>query len=785
MTTGLLDAPPRSALQAADHAGAHALLTCWLREIPGWALVDKRIVIPLPTWNARLLVDVSRVSQSLRHRLVMPPLIEVDGQPARPVQLSVLAALLAESLGDENHAGRLLTRVLDSSAAVADSLRQRDDEIDRLWAAGPLTFGNTEQALLLGHLAHPTSKSRSEMSANQRQACSPEVAGRFPLRWLAVEPDLVRHDSALDTSAPVLAEQLLRQDPATDAAVLDARLQVAGRGRLLVPAHPFEADRLADHPDTADLFDSGAVIDLGALGSPYLPTSSVRTVYRERSAWQLKFSLHVRITNSMRVTLPKELDRAVESARLARTEIGARMAAVAPSFVLIQDPAYLTITRGGQVIDGFSVLLRENRWTADGPRDVSALTVLCQDHPYGGRNRLAAIVAAIAAREHRPEPEVARDWFARFADVVVRSLIRLYLDVGLCFEAHQQNTLVELEGGWPVRGVYRDSQGYFHREAAHADLVHVVPGLGEATESIFPESLADERLVYYLFVNLTLGVVNALGECVDEGVLLADLRRLLADERARGGRYPATLLDRLLDDERWPCKANLLTRARDMDELVGDIADQSVYVTVPNPLMINPPELPRRPWSVTLDGVRLDVEPATASGHGELVRDWMNRPHVAPWWEAERVDAQAYLAGLTHSQPWIFSADGVPFGYVETYPVLDDPLAGYYDARPTDLGWHVLVGPESFLGSGVPRLMGRAVLEHLLEHGDRVVCEPDVRNTRMHAYCRALGYQEVGELDLPDKRALLMACTRSAYEETKSRTEGSGVPELAKQVGHE
>jgi spermidine-citrate ligase len=168
--------------------------------------------------------------------------------------------------------------------------------------------------------------------------------------------------------------------------------------------------------------------------------------------------------------------------------------------------------------------------------------------------------------------------------VVVRSLIRLYLDVGLCFEAHQQNTLVELQDGWPVHGVYRDSQGYFHREAAHRDLTRVIPGLGEVTESIFPESLADERLVYYLFVNLSLGVVNALGPCADERVLLADLRRLLEEERTRGGRYPASLLDRLLDDETWPCKANLLTRAHDMDELVGDISTQSVYVTLPNPL---------------------------------------------------------------------------------------------------------------------------------------------------------------------------------------------------------
>ena len=167
-------------------------------------------------------------------------------------------------------------------------------------------------------------------------------------------------------------------------------------------------------------------------------------------------------------------------------------------------------------------------------------------------------------------------------------LVRLFLELGLCMEPHQQNVLLELEDGWPARGVYRDSQGYFHREAAHDDITAIVPGIGERSESIFPEALADERLVYYPFLNNALGVVNALGVggCIDERLLLGALRALLERERerARGASYPATLLDRVLDDATWPCKANLMTRMHDMDELVGDIATQSVYVRIANPL---------------------------------------------------------------------------------------------------------------------------------------------------------------------------------------------------------
>ena len=63
----------------------------------------------------------------------------------------------------------------------------------------------------------------------------------------------------------------------------------------------------------------------------------------------------------------------------------------------------------------------------------------------------------------------------------------------------------------PEHALVRDSQGYFHREAAHQDICAVLPHHGEAAESIFPEALADERLVYYPFLNNALGVIDALG----------------------------------------------------------------------------------------------------------------------------------------------------------------------------------------------------------------------------------------------------------------------------------
>lgn len=676
-------APPRQ--DAAALAATTTLLNCYLREGGTATFREDQAVFP----ELGVAAELTYRSSTLHHRF---------GPVA--VEPTELARRISKALDPGTSAQALLDRVQTSVAAVSSYVEARADDLDRLFAPEPLPFVDTEQALVLGHPLHPTPKGLSGRLAQY----APELRPRFALHWLSVDERAVVHDSATGVPAPRLAETLLGRS--------------AKRGRVLLPVHPWEAGFLARA--SAELFASGAVIDLGPQGEPVTPTSSIRTVHHDDWPYQLKFSLHARVTNSMRVTLPKELRRAVEAKRLEETIVGVQARQAAPHLTVVHDPAYLSIPEH----DGFSVLFRENRFEGD----VSALTVLCQDHPFGGRSRLASLA-------HGRE----REWFQAYLQTVIVSLVRLYLDVGLTYEPHQQNTLLRLEDGLPAHALIRDSQGYFHREAAHADIAAVLPLHGEASESIFPEALADERLVYYPFLNNALGVVDALGAGggVDERVLLRDLRDTLQRQRKAGGRYPHTLLDRLLDDTTWPCKANLRTRLHDMDELVGDISTQSVYVKIPNPLT---PEIELVPVDET---------------HHELLGRWLREPRVALWW-GQVEDVGAYLASLGHLEPQIAYADGEPFGYVETYWVFQDELAWHYDAHPDDRGFHLLVSEEAS-GTGVPRALVRRLVDG---NPGRTVCEPDVRNARMLAFCRALGGEVLTELDLADKRAALVVWER-------------------------
>jgi RimJ/RimL family protein N-acetyltransferase len=160
------------------------------------------------------------------------------------------------------------------------------------------------------------------------------------------------------------------------------------------------------------------------------------------------------------------------------------------------------------------------------------------------------------------------------------------------------------------------------------------------------------------------------------------------------------------------------------------------------------------------------LRPLDLASDVELVHRWMQEPHVEPWWElagpVERV--RAYLrarVALAHLECWIASEDGRPFAYVETYEATADELGAQYAALPGDRGFHLLVGPPELLGSGAARRLVRQLLTSLLEQPQvtRVVCEPDVRNGRMLAFCRALGGEKIATFHFEGRRVALVAWT--------------------------
>ncbi|MEV6048566.1 IucA/IucC family protein [Streptomyces xanthochromogenes] len=568
------DADPEAAAEA---AAVENLLRCWVRENDLAAPDGPLLRITLPASGTALLVPVPYWSPTGWHRFARPAL-HGGAAGAPPADAVTVAALLGREAG--------LSGGADLVGRVADSVRRTADFIaDRRSRPGPREdadlFLTAEQSLLLGHPLHPTPKSREGLSETEVRRYSPELHGSFPLHWLAADPAVLACDSAwTEGGRTVGAAQLALR--------FADGLQLPP-GTVPLPLHPWQARDVAQRPDVAALLDAGLLHDLGPHGEHWHPTSSVRTVHRPGADAMLKLSLGVRITNSRRENLRKELHRGVEVHRLLRAGLGEEWQSAHPCFDIVRDPAWLAVdTPDGEPLPGLDVVVRHNPF-APGD-DAVCIAALTAPRPMPGRSamhsRLADVVGRLAARTGRPATAVSAEWFLRYLDQVVRPLLWLDGTAGIALEAHQQNTLVLLDpDGWPVGGRYRDNQGYYFRESHRAALERRLPGIGATSDTFVPDAVTDERFAYYLGINNILGLIGAFGaqHLADERVLLAALRQFLARATGLGSPLPA----QLLDSATLRCKANLLTRLHGLDELVGPVDTQSVYVTITNPLHTN------------------------------------------------------------------------------------------------------------------------------------------------------------------------------------------------------
>nr|WP_202426175.1 IucA/IucC family protein [Streptomyces sp. HUCO-GS316] len=583
---------------AADAAAVENLLRCWVRESNLPAPDGKALRIPLPASGTALVAPVHYWSPTGWHRFGPPRLADAPEQSPPADAVTVAALLAREFWGASNpapaprilDAADLVARVADSlrrtAAFISDRRRRPDDEPDHFLAA--------EQALVLGHPLHPTPKSREGLSEAEARLYSPELRGSFPLHWFAVAPSVLATDSAwTERGRPIPAAQLT-------ARLVEAELPLPD-GYTALPLHPWQLREVRHRPGTAALLDSGLIRDLGALGSPWHPTSSVRTVHRSGAPAMLKLSLGLRITNSRRENLRKELHRGVEVHRLLRSGLSKQWQAAHPGFDIIRDPAWLAVDGpDGNPVPGLDVMIRHNPFRPSD--DVSCVAGLISPRlcaepdatagPPGSdrpalRSRLDEVVTRLAERTSRPREAVAAEWFLRYLEQVVRPVLWLDAEAGIALEAHQQNTLLLLDAnGWPTGGRYRDNQGYYFRESRRAELDARLPGIGERSDTFVSDEVTDERFAYYLAINNVMGLMGAFGSqsLADEQLLLAAFRRFLSDVASGSTRLRTALPALLLDSPVLRCKANLLTRLHGLDELVGPVDTQSVYVTIANPL---------------------------------------------------------------------------------------------------------------------------------------------------------------------------------------------------------
>ncbi|MFC3690820.1 IucA/IucC family protein [Chenggangzhangella methanolivorans] len=577
--------PVRSSRQAAEQATFQSFANCYLREIdPGVATrhtlnfghaVDA-VELALPAQRASLRIELLGASLCGPHRLGRAFLKRALEPAWREVEpLAALQALLHEAYrrpgkeaSDEQRGCELelLSRVLDSYRATErylDAPRAEDED----------DFLASEQSLTFGHWLHPTPKSRQGMTTWQQPAYSPELRGAFQLDWFAAPLERVSTKSAARESVAEIVAGIAGEDFDR----LGAR-----DGEALIPMHPLQAQALLLDPELAGEFAGGALRHLGPAGPEFSATASVRTVYRRDADWMLKFSLPVRITNSVRRNRRHELDAGVAMAGLfERSDFLVRH----PRFRVLRDPAYVTVDVPGLSESGFETIFRENPFRGEAASGVATIAALSADPRPGETSRLERIVGEIAAREGRDASVVAREWFAAYLDCALDPLVALYDELGVALEAHQQNALIGLRDGWPAVSWYRDSQGYYLSNAYRETLRAIAPETEGVAHLFYDDAAIQDPFAYYLVVNQIFSVVSRMGHdgLVHEAELVGLLRERLEALSLRLSGAGRVFVDGLLRRSVIAAKSNLMTRLLNIDELAsGD--ETARYQRLPNPI---------------------------------------------------------------------------------------------------------------------------------------------------------------------------------------------------------
>lgn len=597
---GLVYFMQQIAKQIAKNATFQAFMNCYIREVRSGHWVKKEewikeqrlsaliteayiLELELPRQNIRFAFGVEYKSLVGRH-VFGASLKYCTKQKQWLVEdkLTILITLIQElhcttkmdgCLKLSSHFDELILRIIESYQTMAHYI-EKSFEGDKQHRASD-TFIEAEQSLLLGHWLHPTPKSRQGMADWQQTSFAPELQGSFQLHYFRVDRKMVNEASVLEISASEhIARSLIKSQPEF----------VKSENVCYIPVHPLQAQWLLQQQYVKKAIAEDLIKYEGALGAYYTATSSIRTVYNAQEEMMYKFSIPVKITNSLRVNRTHELKAGIAMARLMKKIDFLQKHS---SFQMMNDPAYMTIKFPNQTESGFEVIFRSNIFPKGHDEGICMIATLVQEPLLEEKSKLCQLIMKIAQSEFRSLESVSLDWFKVYWTNAIEPLLRLYDEHGIALEAHQQNSLLNISSGYPTKYYYRDNQGYYLSKAYKDVLLSIEPSLHETEELFYEDALIHDRFTYYLFMNQLFPVIARFGadQLINENELLKwsmDQLHLLEKEFTGFGKI---FVRNILKQEELAFKANLLTRFHDVDELEAEL-EQAVYTKIPNPFVI-------------------------------------------------------------------------------------------------------------------------------------------------------------------------------------------------------
>lgn len=464
----------------------------------------------------------------------------------------------------------------------------------------------SEQSLIAGHPFHPFPKSSEGFSLAELALYSPEMGASFQLYYLAVQSSYIEehwlHEQARQESiSPAVCQQAKE------------RLGSLWDQYHVLPMHPWQVHYIQTLSIVQQAIEDQQIILLGSLGDEVYPTSSVRTVWNHRDSRGYKLPLHIRITNLIRENTTEQAKRTIDAARIIDYQ---RTAIESNHFKVLTETGYCSVRLQSlltslntnrafnyrpdstkQAIDNQAkndiqmTTAEQEQWTAAmtviyrpqhiDPEYTYVVASLLEKAPYTDEPKLISVIRQSVV-DTMPDLSV---WLSHYTEITLLSLLRVFVDYGISFEAHLQNSLISLKDGLPACYYVRDLEGVSIDRTCSAVEEWIQPLIEADSHVLYDHDTAWLRTQYYFVVNHLGSLIHTIAQyeqCSEQHywhIVQQQLIRWRAQAESIPNERLCRQIESLLHVETLPAKANFIS----CFQAKGDQPD---FLDIPNPLYL-------------------------------------------------------------------------------------------------------------------------------------------------------------------------------------------------------
>jgi len=602
------------------------------------------------------------------------------------------------------------------------------------------TYLNSEQSMIYGHPFHPYSKLKMGMSEMDQQKYSPEFKCKFNLVWVCVPKTRFYSNFTVDQYKQ-MTKELIEFD------------SIEHTNQIVVPLHPWQWDNIKEKYSDIQIYKIGR--------AEFSPLSSMRTLYNEKSKYQLKYSLDIVLTNSKRhlqlneITRGADLNEILLKEKLNIEESNLKIQAE-PFFVGFKDDY-------GNVDTASFVQFRENTFVQDNDlNNYSLLSTLCEKG-FEDINEAQKL-----------------EWFRHFLENVIKPFLDIYSQHGILLGAHLQNIIIKQVKGFPQSVIFRDCQGTGVTLFAFEKWRFKYKKLSIENGNVLNIEETNKVFGYYLIVNTVFLTITSLAsnDQYYETQYLTFFRNFLIELRRTYKKTNGdfSFLSFLLESDHLYQKGNMRCCLNEENE--NTLKNPwDIYNKIPNPIKtlreITKLEKKKFYKVQSKSGKSLALRSLELNDL-ETFHRWHHKDFVSEFWELDKskFELLEYMKSVIKCPgklPIILEIDNEPAGYFEAYWAFEDRIAPYCHPDMYDRGIHLLFGEEKFLRSKIILESIYHVTKYLLEadsRTQRVWGEPRSDNQKILKIANKLpGWKSIKEFDFPHKRSMLLECEKKRFYE--------------------